>query len=575
MPAQILDEPLAISCVFSNGVQITKRLDDLPDAALVRELLVGLARMVHPHGPLNSRNSVMSTMTVIRLLVRGLAKAGHRGGLAELTRGRLTECLWQLGARHDARARALLLSCDGDGGLLAAPVRELAAGRPFRQRPRSQPFAPYSEREWTRLRQVCRGVVDEAFAAHRRALAAAAGGRDPRRHGWSRPNICWLLVREGPQRVKDLAAGRYPVAFRERDYTELRQCRAVLFLGPDVVIAYRLLFGAYSGVVPDGIDGLGVGDLDWAGDATILLDYVKGRTAGESVTLPRPAVRLLERWLEHSALMRRFAPPSLWEDLWLRFTPAASGCWHTGRVATTTLRNWVSHHELLGDDRQPLTIHRHRIRTTFLSLRERGAWYGSRRATVDPNHSPGVEGDHYLTVNTAAQADAVDRIIEGAQADLLRKAQPLRVLDGDQTADLAQRLPDLVADLDLDDTALGELVAGQRDVFVAACADPLAGIHGPAGKPCPARPWVCLLCPLAIFTHRHLANLLRMKAFFARQWQQMPSAHFMAVFGPYAQRVDEVVAVFAGHDPQAVTRAGMLVRDRDDELPLRPEERTA
>jgi hypothetical protein len=112
-------------------------------------------------------------------------------------------------------------------------------------------------------------------------------------------------------------------------------------------------------------------------------------------------------------------------------------------------------------------------------------------------------------------------------------------------------------------------------VFVASCADSLAGIHGPAGKPCPARPWVCLLCPLAIFTPRHLANLLRMKAFFARQWQQMPSAHFMAIFGPYAQRVDEVIAVFAGTDPAGLARATAVVRDRDDELPLRPEERTA
>ncbi len=48
----------------------------------------------------------------------------------------------------------------------------------------------------------------------------------------------------------------------------------------------------------------GVGDIDWAGDATVLLGYVKRRTAAESMTLPRKAVRLLEQWLEHSALTR-------------------------------------------------------------------------------------------------------------------------------------------------------------------------------------------------------------------------------------------------------------------------------
>ena len=44
-----------------------------------------------------------------------------------------------------------------------------------------------------------------------------------------------------------------------------------LFPDLDVVIAYRLLFGVYSGIVPDGIDDLVVDDIDWAGTATILL----------------------------------------------------------------------------------------------------------------------------------------------------------------------------------------------------------------------------------------------------------------------------------------------------------------
>jgi hypothetical protein len=58
---------------------------------------------------------------------------------------------------------------------------------------------------------------------------------------------------------------------------------AELFPSVDVVVGYRLLFGVYSGIVPDGID-LVVTDIDWAGDATVLLSYVKGRTAGESTS---------------------------------------------------------------------------------------------------------------------------------------------------------------------------------------------------------------------------------------------------------------------------------------------------
>ena len=89
----------------------------------------------------------------------------------------------------------------------------------------------------------------------------------------------------------------------------------------EVRTAYRLLLGMYSGIVPDGIADLGVGDIDWAGDATVLLGYVKRRTAAESVTLPRKAVRLLEQWLEHSALTREHAPAGL---------AGACGCTTTG-----------------------------------------------------------------------------------------------------------------------------------------------------------------------------------------------------------------------------------------------------
>ena len=118
---------------------------------------------------------------------------------------------------------------------------------------------------------------------------------------------------------------------------------------------------------------------------------------------------------------------------------------------------------------------------------------------------------------------------------------------------------------------LAELVGGERDVFTAACADQLSGLHGPKGQPCPARPWVCLLCPLAIFAPRHAANLLRLKAFFSRQWQQMPAAQFMAVFGPYSQRIGQVLDRF---DPAVLHQASRLVTGDDSELPLRPEERS-
>ena len=106
--------------------------------------------------------------------------------------------------------------------------------------------------------------------------------------------------------------------FRHRGVTAVfHEAALAMFPHLEVVIAYRLLFGIYSGIVPDGIADLEIGDIDWAGDSTILLSYIKRRTAAESTTLPRPAVRLLEQWLAHSALLRSFVPPDERTTLWL------------------------------------------------------------------------------------------------------------------------------------------------------------------------------------------------------------------------------------------------------------------
>ena len=243
----------------------------------------------------------------------------------------------------------------------------------------------------------------------------------------------------------------------------------------------------------------------------------------------------------------------------------------TGTIDRTVIQRWVLRHGVIGDDGRPLKIHRSRIRTTHQSMRDKSSWAGRGRATVDPNHSPQVEGDNYLTATTPSQQRAVAAIVEDAQHDLLRRARPPIVITDQDAAELTRDYPQLIAALRLDDAAITELASGARDVFTAACTDQLSGLHGPRVRPCPARPWVCLLCPLAVFAPRHASSLLALKAFFSRQWQQMPGAQFMAVFGPYSQRIGQVLDRF---DPAVLAKAAQEVGDHDDELPLRPEEFT-
>ncbi|PAZ16026.1 hypothetical protein CLM62_10070 [Streptomyces sp. SA15] len=213
------------------------------------------------------------------------------------------------------------------------------------------------------------------------------------------------------------------------------------------------------------------------------------------------------------------------------------------------------------------------MRTTFEALRDRSHWHGSERATIDPNHSSQTEAERYVGKPTPKQRDLLDSVIEDGQGDMLKRARtPLRVVTAQDAAEAAQQLPRVVAELQLDETVIAELTGAERDVFAASCVDIFAGVFGPKGKPCPARPWVCLACPLAVFAPRHAVNLLRLKGFFTEQWRQMPSGEFMRHFGYYSSRVDEVIRRF---EDGVIDRARRCLETEPSALPLRPEETTA
>ena len=574
MPTMVVDTPLGLSCVFSDGSRAEFDLTGSPNPTLVRDLAVGLVELIHPHGSADTAGTVDHYVRGLHRMVRALADQGFTGGIADLRRGQLAQ-FWMAGPNWlEALTRSLVEGYARSGGRLGEGVLELAAGRHFNIQPYRRPLPPYSEAEWHRLTTVCRQQVDDSYAAHRHALASVPGGRHPGTVAWSHQNFCWLLSTLGPIGSCEAAEaiGMSINVFRHRGTTAVfHEAALAMFPHLEVVIAYRLLFGVYSGIVPDGIAGLEIGDIDWAGDSTVLLSYVKRRTAAESTTLPRPAVRLLEQWLAHSALLRSFVPPDEQTTLWLGMSQPGNSR-RLEEVSRSAVGRWTRRHGIVGDDGEPLKLHRSRIRTTHHAMRDKKSWTGNARATIDPNHTAAVEGDHYLSATTPGQRHAVETIIADAQHDILRRAHPPTVITEEDAAALAESYPQLLAVMKLDEGVLAELVGGVRDVFTAACADQLAGLHGPAGKPCPARPWVCLLCPLAVFAPRHAVNLLRLKAFFSRRWQQMPAAHFMAVFGPYAARIDQILDRF---DPVELAAAAPRVADSDDEIPLRPEELTA
>lgn len=575
MPAHLTDSPLRLTFVFSSGRSHVSRLDRYPNQPLVRQLALGLENLTHPHGDVDAKGTAKDYTRCIGHIVRWLDLAGFSGTAADVTAAHMVGFWRSTDAVIEGVSRRLLRAVDAHVEPLREDVRKHLDGAPFRvthNRDR-QAYRSYSDGEWQRLVRCCTDIVSASWSEHNEAIKTATAGRDPAVAGWSEQNLLWLLHNRGALGQLDVAAhmgyqGRGGVVKRGGVAT----MGSKLFVTTDVALAYRLLLGTASGIVPDGLDDLELSDVDWAGDETVVLSYLKQRTGPESLNLPAPAVRILRQWLRHSAPIRGFAREDIRANLWLSYYPAGPG--HKRVLAPVfqyvTVRSWVARYNLLGDDGQPLHLHKARIRTTFHQRRDKSRWTG--RVTIDPNHSARVEGDHYLSAPTPAQQDSLEAVIEQAQADLIRKATTPLVLAQDDVEHAAARLPTELAGLRVTDKVIAELVGGQRDVFTAACADQLAGLHGPAGKPCPARPWVCLLCPLAVFAPRHAPNLLRLKAFFARSFRQMPAAHFMAVFGPYAQRLDEILPRFS---PSILAAARIEVSDRDHELPLRPEETTS
>jgi hypothetical protein len=538
--AAVVEHPLTVVFTLPGGVVHRRGLEDLPNQRLAADLAQGLVAATHPHGPIRTRSVARQYLTTMRRMVLDLDEQGFDRGVTDLSAAMLVEYWLTCDYHRERRIRVVLDAYQRAVGGLAEPIVRHLSGRRINVTVKSTPLQPYSDSEWKQLQRACTDTITRAHRAHDEVTAAALRGGDPSVHGVDRANLAWLLTRTGPLTPAQV---RHRLGAHRNTVTdaEILAVDTALFPTAHVALAYLTLLGMRTGIVPDGLDALTIGSIARTSTDTVLLRYRKGRTGDESLNLPRDAVRVLDRWLAHSAVLRGHAGAAA-DRLWIhvggrRDLAARNGTGIYVRPRSQHHRaGWIAATGLVGDDEQPLPLHGGRIRVTYLQRRDRASWTG--RTTIDPNHTAAVEGDHYLSSHTAAQRDAIDGIIEDAQRDQRRKAAAV-IAGGETVAEFAGRFPGLVAEAGLDTEAITALLSGEQDVFVAACAAPFNSPHAPPGTLCPARPWVCLLCPLAVFAPRHLPNLLRLKQFLAQQSRHLTAAQFMHTFGPYAVRLDE------------------------------------
>jgi hypothetical protein len=58
VPAELVEEPLGLSCAFSNGTRRFVTVGQNANPLLARDLLMGLTWLIHPHGHVDSVKTV-------------------------------------------------------------------------------------------------------------------------------------------------------------------------------------------------------------------------------------------------------------------------------------------------------------------------------------------------------------------------------------------------------------------------------------------------------------------------------------------------------------------------------------
>lgn len=575
MTAGALTEvPLGLELAFPNRPPCRIELGGLPCGRLVRQLAEVLLDRTNTAGTVKAPDTARGYASTIRHLARHLGAGDFEGGVVELTEALVFDYWRVCGPMHENHSRVLLTHVEErrPGTLQPSLVAQLAGVR-LHPSPSHKPRQPYSAGETERLVAACRSAVSAAEARMTAAEELAATGHRPSPHDWrEEANVAWLLEHDGPlQNIEVAAVLGLPEWHLDKAIPGMVvRLLDALFPTVEAVIAFRVLVGLETGICPEGVDALGADCLEWVGAGEARIRWFKARASGQESHVfpsrgPWSPGRLIERWLALSARVRRFAPDP--GPLWL-FCGAAHHRPEQARFGWDARHAFVARHGLTHDDGRRLSLGFAPLRPTYFARHDRH-WSGGLR--IDPNHSRRIEGDHYLA-QTRASAP-LEATIEAAQRDALRKAAtaPLTVLGADELARLADDREAAAARLGMTESAAGELVAGERDVFAAACKDFLNSPHGAPGSPCPSPVWTCLHCPLAVFTPTKVPNLLRLRDHLDRQWRALPAPEWLRAYGTAQVRLERDILPRFG--PEVIDAARAEVEaDPEPALYLRPEE---
>jgi hypothetical protein len=214
--------------------------------------------------------------------------------------------------------------------------------------------------------------------------------------------------------------------------------------------------------------------------------------------------------------------------------------------------SWIARHNILGERGQPLCLNLTRLRKTH-----KAAWYRRTGGQFDRfavGHTVAVAADHYADI--PALRHLHEATIADAMSDALDVALRPCVLSSEEEAtvradpDQATSLP--VAGI----AAIGALLGGEQDVWLASCAGFYTSPFGSEGEACPSPFWGCLECGNAVITARKLPALLAFLDFIRAQRQVLSEGDWIAKFGRVHRRIaDQILPRFADAEIEQARQA--------------------
>lgn len=541
--------PVVFSVQLVDGGSEEVDLSDLGLPRLVRPLARGMASEAAKEKGHRRRDAVRMHVKLLREFVAftgaALADMGETLGPDDLEPELLDAFATLLTARHpegSGRPKALMRHLTR----FLKAAEELGHARfetDFRRRleqawerdPRrplnSYPFPVFDALEAAARADV--GLVRDRILEGERV---AATGRDPEVHGWDRyEDVLWYIANRGPLRSEHLT-------WKIKAMGGMGKLNAQLFLTTADVVRFQILLGCQTGLEPECVGELKTDCLVNPARGFVSVKYLKRRAHGDwnktirvrdggNLRTPGGVLRLAMR------LGQRARDSLGTDEMWVVSNLATGNHdrifgLHKNMPSTRYRRIFLSEHgldSLLDHDGEPLrSVDLRRLRKTFKSKQYLRS--GGVLPDFASGHTPQVAGRHYADIE--AHAEIHDSAIEAGLGQALAAALPAPVVlddDGRRLDDGAEELPSHV---------VADALSGATDVWLSSCKNffdsPWAAKKGTA---CPVPPWVCLECPNAVFTTRHLPSVLSVLDTIERQREEFATAEWHVRFGLAHERI--------------------------------------